>query len=194
MSQLGDIGTYPGCAGKTMDDSCYVGVGALATNQRSPRSDRPASAHPPRRASCAVFGNVFDPASTSFFTGTDTAIDLYIENITYYYNWDGGTHHLQNKINGAFAQINLDGPDPIRRGTNAPPHEVTLRFKFVRRDTGQPVSIPWMQFTFFDLDENVLSDWLVNNQNAKEGDGREARPPPLNPPSPPHWTPHPLSK
>ena len=147
---------------------------------------------PPRRASsCAVFGNVFDPASTSSFTGTDTTIDLYIENITYYYNWDpwfgsgtrapiaastrGGTHHLQNKLVGEFAQINLDGPDPSRRGTNAPPHETTFRFKFVRRDTGQPVAIPWMQFTFFDFDENVLTSWLVNNMGAVTGDGREAR-------------------
>ena len=40
LSQLGNIGTYPGCAGKTKDDSCYVGVGALATNQRSPRWDQ----------------------------------------------------------------------------------------------------------------------------------------------------------
>merc|ERR1711924_209085 len=41
-SKLGDVGinTYPGCAGKTMDDSCYNGIGALATNQRSPRWDR----------------------------------------------------------------------------------------------------------------------------------------------------------
>ena len=148
----------------------------------------------PRRASCAVFGNVFNPASTSSFTGTDTAIDLYIENITYYYNWDpwfgsgtrapvaastrGGTHHLQNKLVGEFAQINLDGPDASRRGTNAPPHETTFKFKFVRRDTGQPVSIPWMQFTFFDFDENRLTDWLVNNLGAVTGDGREARPAP----------------
>ena len=129
----------------------------------------------PRRASCAVFGNVFDPASTSFITGTDTAIDLYIENTTYYYNWDGGSHHRQTKINGEFAQINLDGPDWNMRGQNTPPHETTFKFRFVRRDTGQLVSIPWMQFTFFDFDENVLTDWLVNNQNAKEGDGREAR-------------------
>ena len=47
-----------------------------------------------------------------------------------------------------------------------------------RRDTGQPVSIPWMQFTFFDFDETTLTDWLVNNLNAVAGDGREARPAP----------------
>ena len=143
----------------------------------------------PRRASCAVFGNVFDPASTSFITGTDTAIDLYIENTTYYHNWAGGDHHMQTKINGKFAQINLDGPDNDRRGTGEPAHETTLKFQFVRRDTNQPVSIPWMQFTFFDFDENVLTPWLTQNGGA-DGDGREARLRPvplssLNPPFPP---------
>ena len=141
----------------------------------------------PRRASCAVFGNVFDPASTSFITGTDTAIDLYIENTTYYHNWAGGDHHLQTKINGQFAQINLDGPDGNLRGTNAPAHETTFNFQFKRRDTGQPVSIPWMQFTFFDLDEIVLNEWLVSN-GATTGHGREAR---AHHPTPPHPTPLP---
>ena len=113
---------------------------------------------PPRRvSSCAVFGDVFKDGTTSWFTGSDTAIDMYIENTTYYYNWDGGDHHLQTKINGQFAQINLDGPDGNMRGQNTPPHETTFKFRFVRRDTGQPVSIPWMQFTFFDFDENVLT-------------------------------------
>ena len=109
---------------------------------------------------------------------------MYIENTTYYYNWDGGDHHLQTKINGPFAQINLDGPDGNMRGQNTPPHETTFKFRFVRRDTGQPVSIPWMQFTFFDLDENVLMSWLVNNLNAVTGDGREARLRPLPSPHP----------
>ena len=133
---------------------------------------------PPRRASsCAVFGNVFKDGTTSWFTNSDTAIDMYIENTTYYYNWDGGDHHLQTKINGQFAQINLDGPNTDKRGTSEhhTPHETTFKFEFRRRDNGQPVSIPWMQFTFFDFDENVLSDWLVNKAGAKEGDGREAR-------------------
>ena len=101
---------------------------------------------------------------------------MYIENTTYYHNFgDGGSHHKVNGINGHFGQINLDGPDNNLRGTNASPHETTFRFRFVRRDTGQPVAIPWMQFTFFDFDENVLHYWLVNNAGAKEGDGREAR-------------------
>ena len=131
---------------------------------------------PPRHASYAVFGNVFDPASVSSITGTDTAIDLYIENTTYYYNAHGGDHHLQTKINGKFAQINLDGPNNDLRGTAEynTPHETTFKFEFRRRDNGQPVVIPWMQLTFFDFDENVLTDWLKQN-GATTGDGREAR-------------------
>ena len=40
-SQLGDVdvNTYPGCAGKTLQDSCYTGMGACAPNQRSARWD-----------------------------------------------------------------------------------------------------------------------------------------------------------
>ena len=137
---------------------------------------------PPRRASCAAFGNVFDADSTSRITdGADTQIDLYIENTTYYHNWDGGSHHMQTRLNGQFAQINLDGPNSDLR-PGAPAHETTFRFQFKRRDTGQPVSIPWMQFTFFDFDENMLSDWLVG-QGAVTGDGREARLRPLPPSS-----------
>ena len=89
---------------------------------------------------------------------------------------------MQTRLNGQFAQINLDGPDnDLRPG--APAHETTFRFQFKRRDTGQPVSIPWMQLTFFDFDENVLTDWLVG-QGAVAGDGREARlrPLPIGPP------------
>ena len=137
---------------------------------------------PPRRASCAAFGNVFDADSTSRITdGADTQIDLYIENTTYYHNWDGGDHHMQTRLNGQFAQINLDGPNSDLR-PGAPAHETTFRFQFKRRDTGQPVSIPWMQFTFFDFDENLLNDWMVN-QGAVTGDGREARLRPLPPSS-----------
>ena len=162
-----------------MDDMCYRGVGALATNQRSPRWDRPASAAH-RVASCAVFGNVFASASTPkiFPNGDSTLVDLYITNTTYYYNADGGNHYVQTKINGEFAQINLDGPDNDMRGTassnNDIVHQTTFKFEFRRRDNGQPVVIPWMQFTFFDFDENVLTDWLKQN-GATTGDGRQAR-------------------
>ena len=151
----------------------------------------------PRRALCAVFGNVFAFGGTSSSSekstsaifpdggpnGDPTEVDLYIENITYYYNAAGGDHHLQTKINGKFAQINLDGPDNNKRGTassnNEIVHETTFKFEFRRRDNGQPVVIPWMQFTFFDFDENVLTDWLKQN-GATTGDGREARLRPLH--------------
>ena len=87
MSQLGDFGAaslYPDCAGKALDDMCYTGIGA-----RWPRTNAvPAGTGLPQRppcASCAVFGNVFTPASTSALGAS--AIDLYIENTTYYPNW-----------------------------------------------------------------------------------------------------------
>ena len=87
MSQLGNFGAaslYPECAGKTLDNMCYTGIGA-----RWPRTNAvPAGTGLPQRppcASCAVFGNVFTPASTSALGAT--AIDLYIENTTYYPNW-----------------------------------------------------------------------------------------------------------
>ena len=87
MSQLGNFGAaslYPECAGKALDDMCYTGMGA-----RWPRTNAvPAGTGLPQRppcASCAVFGNVFTPASTSALGAT--AIDLYIENTTYYPNW-----------------------------------------------------------------------------------------------------------
>ena len=83
MSQLGSLG-YPECAGKALDDMCYTGIGA-----RWPRTNAvPAGTGLPQRppcASCAVFGNVFTPESTSALGAT--AIDLYIENTTYYPNW-----------------------------------------------------------------------------------------------------------
>ena len=83
MSQLGNLG-YPECAGKALDDMCYTGIGA-----RWPRTNAvPAGTGLPQRPPCAsraVFGNVFTPASTSALGAS--AIDLYIENITYYPNW-----------------------------------------------------------------------------------------------------------
>ena len=79
---------------------------------------------------------------------------------------DSGRHHMENKIRGAFGYINVDGPNTYLRPQkpNVDAHEVTLVFKFVKRDTGEPVNIPWMQFSFFDFDEN---------DNNEPGDGRE---------------------
>jgi len=106
-------------------------------------------------------------------------VDMYVENTTRYPNWpingvfadekdsdDSGTHHMENKIRGAFGYINVDGPNTYLRPQkpNVDAHEVTLVFKFVKRDTGEPVNIPWMQFSFFDFDEN---------DNNEPGDGME---------------------
>lgn len=84
---------------------------------------------------------------------------------------------MENKIRGAFGYINVDGPNTYLRPQkpNVDAHEVTLVFKFVKRDTGEPVNIPWMQFSFFDFDEN--------DNNEPAGDGGEARDPPT-PPTP----------
>ena len=84
---------------------------------------------------------------------------------------NSGSHHKQNMINGQFGQINLDGPNTDLRavrdaGTPVPDHEVTLRFRFVNRDTGAAISIPWLQFSLFDFDEN---------KPEGKGDSREAR-------------------
>ena len=92
-----------------------------------------------------------------------------------------GTHHMENGIRGAFGNINVDGPNTDLRSQkpNVDAHEVSLKFKFVRRDTGAPVIIPWMQFSFFDFDEN--------DNDEPAGDGREAR----DPPHPTHPPTHP---
>ena len=92
-----------------------------------------------------------------------------------------GTHHMENGFRGAFGYINVDGPNTNLRSQkpNVDAHEVSLKFKFVRRDTGAPVIIPWMQFSFFDFDEN--------DNNEPAGDGREAR----DPPHPTHPPTHP---
>ena len=97
---------------------------------------------------------------------------------------------MENGIGGAFGYINVDGPNTnLRRlKPNVDAHKVSLKFKFVRRDTGAPVIIPWMQFSFFDFDEN---------QNS--GDGQEVHDPPTTPtplgpprcPTNPHSPPHP---
>jgi hypothetical protein len=49
-----DMSLLPNCTGKTIDDPCYEGVGALTTNQRSPRWDRPASAPTASRVVCSL--------------------------------------------------------------------------------------------------------------------------------------------
>ena len=75
---------------------------------------------------------------------------------------NSGSHHKQNMINGQFGQINLDGPNTDLRavrdaGTPVPDHEVTLRFRFVNRDTGAAISIPWLQFSLFDFDDETVN-------------------------------------
>ena len=105
---------------------------------------------------------------------------------------ESGDWHQLNRIDGAFGNVNVDSPNEELR--TMPPatatagaastHDVKLQFKFVRRDTGQPVTLSWMQFSFFDFDENDPYTW--DGKIMNEWEGREAPPPPLpRPPSRP---------
>ena len=80
-----------------------------------------------------------------------------------------------------FFEINVKGPPPGAAAGSTT--SVDLTFKFVRRDDGSAVTIPWMQFTLFDFDQN-------NDGNT--GNGKEARgPPPCEPRPPDPLTPGP---
>ena len=127
----------------------------------------------PRRA-CAVFGNVIDPAGALRVTSTPgVVIDLYIENTTSYTPGNSYGNFIKGNT---FGSIRLKGP-----GTNGETSSVRLTFTFKRRDTNAEVTIPWMQFTLFDFD-----------QNPNDGDrGQEVAPP--QPPCPrPRPSPSPL--
>ena len=117
------------------------------------------------------------------------AIDLYIENTTAYTANTNVANHV--KTGGCtrdsptslyvgcaptFGEINLKGP-----GVDGATSSVALTFTFKRRDTNAEVTIPWMQFTLFDFD-----------QNPNDGDrGQEVAPP--QPPCPrPRPSPSPL--
>ena len=119
---------------------------------------------------------------------------------------ESGDWHKLNRIEGDFGYINVDSPNTEFRtlpkdaphsaaamANAASIHDVTLQFKFVRRDTGLPVTLSWMQFSFFDFDENDPKTW--DGKIMNEWEGREAPPPPLpRPPSrptDPHSPPHP---
>ena len=91
-------------------------------------------------------------------------IDLYIETTTDGYKpANAASNHMKN-INGknTFGEINLKGP-----GAEGEISSVGLSFTFKNRDTNAEVTIPWMQFTLFDFDQNY------NDGNR----GQEGRPP-----------------
>ena len=91
-------------------------------------------------------------------------IDLYIENTTSYTPGNSYGNFIKGNT---FGSIRLKGP-----GTNGETSSVRLTFTFKRRDTNAEVTIPWMQFTLFDFD-----------QNPNDGDrGQEVAPP--QPPCP----------
>ena len=96
-------------------------------------------------------------------------IDLYIETTTDGYKpANAASNHMKN-INGknTFGEINLKGP-----GAEGEISSVGLSFTFKNRDTNAEVTIPWMQFTLFDFD-----------QNFNDGNRGQEVPPPLRPPA-----------
>ena len=139
---------------------CSTAMGACAPSTQSHNGS--ALPHRAPRRACAVFGNVIDPAGALRVTSTPgVVIDLYIENTTSY----TPGNNYGNFIKGnTFGSIRLKGP-----GTNGETSSVGLTFTFKRRDTNAEVTIPLMQFTLFDFDQN-------NDGNT--GNGKEARGPP----------------
>ena len=69
-----------------------------------------------------------------------------------------------------FFEINVKGPPPGAAAGSTT--SVDLTFKFVRRDDGSAVTIPWMQFTLFDFDQNNDG----NTGNGLEARGRRTTP------------------
>ena len=131
----------PGCEGLTKTDDCSQAMGALALSTQSPEGLGPTSPCASRRA-CAVFGNVVGPDQLTNLTG-GVEIDLWVENTTSYRKRREGTNFLREE-NGVptFGEINLAGAD-----TDGKQAAVGLKFTFKRNDTGEEVTIPFMQIT-----------------------------------------------
>ena len=140
-----------------------------------PARTAPKGPAPPHRAPlvarAAVFGNVVGPAQLSGLTG-GVQIDLWVEATTDYVPAGDDKNYLRESNDvPTFGEINLRGP-----GSQDGLNSVGLTFTFKRRDNRAEVTIPWMQLTFFDFDQDI---WQGGNA------GREVPPPrPALPPSP----------
>ena len=101
-------------------------------------------------------------------------IDLWVEATTGYVPAGDDRNYLRESNDvPTFGAINLRGPGAAD-GLNS----VGLTFTLKRRDNLAEVTIPWMQLTFFDFDQ----DPYFQGGNA----GREVPPPrPALPPPPP---------
>ena len=168
--------TLPGCR-----QSAMVGPKATIARKRWVRWPQHAGSQRARprltvrlsSRACAVFGNVVGPGQLPGLTG-GVQIDLWVEATTDYVP-AGETNYLRESGNvPTFGEINLRGP-----GSQDGVNSVGLTFTFKRRDNRAEVTIPWMQLTFFDFDQDPLQ-----GGNA----GREV-PPPRPPPPLPHRPP-----
>ena len=147
--------TLPGCR-----QSAMVGPKTTIARKRwvrwPPARTAPKGPAPPHRAPlvarAAVFGNVVGPAQLSALTG-GVPIDLWVEATTDY--MQAGVNFLRESNDvPTFGEIGLQGPGS-QNGLNS----VGLTFTFKRRDNRAEVTIPWMQLTFFDFDQDPNKPW-----------------------------------
>ena len=132
----------------------------------------------PLVARAAVFGNVVAPAQLPGLTGgAQIGIDLWVETTTDY-DPAGDDKNYMRESNDVptFGEINLQGP-----GAASGVNSVGLTFTFKRNDTRAEVTIPWMQLTFFDFDQDPN---LGGNAGREVPPPRPACPPATRPPPP----------
>ena len=111
-----------------------------------------------------VFIDLFVETTTPYSPKSDTSNYMRQVNLT---NRTEGCGSGGGGCVNTFGEINLKGP-----GTEGEISSVGLTFTFKRRDTNAEVTIPWMQFSLLDFD-----------QNPNDGDrGQEVAPP--HPPCP----------
>merc|ERR1740130_1262498 len=116
---------YPLCQGKKQNDPCSTAM---------------------------VIGNVTSNQHAFEVTGKpNVEVDLFIETTdTSYITAQVHSNHMRKKDGlNTFGEINLKGP-----GVDGATSSVALTFTFKRRDTNAEVTIPWMQFSLLDFDQN----------------------------------------
>ena len=165
-------------------------VGPKATIARkrwvrsTPARRVPKGLAPPHRAPlvarAAVFGNVVGPAQLSGLTG-GVQIDLWVEATTDYVPaGDDKNYPRESNDVPTFGEINLRGP-----GSQDGLNSVGLTFTFKRRDNRAEVTIPWMQLTFFDFDQDPNQGGIAGREVPPPRPACPPRPPPPVPPLPP---------
>ena len=149
--------TLPGCR-----QSAMVGPKATIARKRWVRWPQHAGSQRARprltvrlsSRACAVFGNVVAPDQLPGLTG-GVQIDLWVEATTGYVPAGDDKNYLRESNDvPTFGEINVQGPGEAN-GVNS----VGLTFTFKRRDNRAEVTIPWMQLTFFDFDQDPNQPW-----------------------------------